>query len=359
MPAYKANNGRWYCSFYYTDADGQRKKKKKSGFALKREAEAWERDFLTKHNPNEDEILSLPFDSFLDRYIADKTPHVKAGTLRVRENIIRKHLKGQFKQPLNQLTASTLQHWINQLSKQDYADGYIKFIITLLKAVFNHAERLYGLSPNPVKRLTMPPKKDGKKEILFWTLDDFNKAIQTIDDIQAKTELTVLFWSGLRKGELYALRWSDLEEGAITISKTYTRLHGKANITPPKTPGSNRRIALPDIALEALQQWKDKTPDPTDDGFIFPWSANRIKKAIIKASKATGVKRIRVHDLRHSHASLLINQGANIKLISQRLGHAKTSITLDTYGHLYPSDEYKLIDGLNRLNNEVEAVKNE
>jgi integrase len=174
----------------------------------------------------------------------------------------------------------------------------------------------------------------------FWTYEEFQKAIKAIDNIKARTAITLLYYSGMRKGELLALTWEDLKGNKLTINKSYQRLHGQDLITPPKTSSSVRTILLPSQATEALHEWRRHSISET----IFPFEKEFIEKAIKEVSLETGIKRIRVHDLRHSHASYLISRGANIVLVAKRLGHAKPAETLNTYSHLFPDDEVKLID---------------
>ena len=163
--------------------------------------------------------------------------------------------------------------------------------------------------------------------------------------------LKLLFWTGLRIGEARALKSDDIdfENKTISVTKTYTHLKGKDVITTPKTKGSIRTIKIDDILAKDIKEYLDKARYILDDNFIFRYS-KLYYLAIFKniALKVLG-KSLRIHDLRHSHASFLINNGVDVLLISKRLGHTNTTMTLNTYSHLYPDKEGEAIDLINKI----------
>lgn len=343
MPAYQDKKTKtWYCRFYYGDPDGARCQKMKRGFKLKRDAEAWEREFLAAIKANH-EALSLNWPDFVDLYNKDTEGTIAKSTKQTRFYMNKNHIRHAFNQPIGEIKPSTIQAWTNELTN-DYSLSHSKKIYKHMRAVFNHAARLYGLNPNPCHRIRPPMKREVPQEMQFWTYEEFSKIIDNIEDIKAKTAIILLYWSGIRKGELLALQWSDINANKLRINKSLQRIEGRSLVTPPKTPGSIREIILPSQAVDALEEWRGALWGVHDSDFIFYWEKCFIEDGIRQACRDSGVKRIRVHDLRHSHASYLISKGANIKLISKRLGHTKTSITLDTYSHLFPSDEHLLID---------------
>ncbi|NLZ99536.1 MAG: site-specific integrase [Clostridiaceae bacterium] len=154
----------------------------------------------------------------------------------------------------------------------------------------------------------------------------------------------------MRKGELLALKWSRINFAGPTVDirEFYQRLRGKAVITPTKT-GESRIIRLPEVCIDQLKEYRRCIYDPATEDYIFPWEKRFIELGISKGCKEAGVKRIHVHGLRHSHASLLISLGVNIVLISKRLGHAEVSTTLDTYSHFFPDDEKTVVDQLDTV----------
>ena len=341
MPSYKDKSGKWYVKFYYTDHQGKRKQKLKRGFDLKRQADEFERNFLTDIESTRklDDDLLLPFDKFVDIFLIHKRQINAASSNQTDKYTFKNHIYGAFQKPISEITKPELQNWTNSLVNKDMGLVQIRKIYIAMRSVFNYAERVYGLTPNPVKGLIPPKKREAPTEMQFWTIKEFKTAIQAISDIKARTAITVLFYTGLRKGELYALTWDDYQGDYISIDKSLQKIEGEIVVTPPKTMSSIRKILMPSQVKDALNTWRPYTTGER----IFEWEKRFIEKGIQEAHEKTGVKRIRVHDLRHSHASYLISKGANIELISKRLGHAKTSMTMDIYGHLYPSDEIKLI----------------
>lgn len=349
MPAYKdEKRGTWYCKFYYTDYEGKSRQKYKRGFALKREAEAWEREFLQNVSYQPD----MPFSAFYDLYLKDVSPRLRAHTIQTKTYRVKNHILPFFGDlKLNEIDALTIRQWQNDRLKHIESLTYLKNLQKDLSAIFNHAVRFYNLKQNPCRLAGQPMKADEKTQpIRFWTLDEYSRVIDCIDDIKARTAVNLLYWSGMRKGELLALKWSriDFNGATVDICESYQRLRGKAVITPTKT-GESRIIRLPDVCMQQLIEYRQCIYDPFPDDFVFPWEKRFIELGISHACKAAGVKRIHVHGLRHSHASLLISLGVNIVLISKRLGHAKVSTTLDTYSHFFPDDEKTVIDQLDTV----------
>ena len=156
----------------------------------------------------------------------------------------------------------------------------------------------------------------------------------------------------LTKAELLALTPQDIDfdNKVIRITKSYQRLEGKDVVTDPKTPKSKRNVSMPDFLCEELKEYIGRLYGflPTDR--IFHLTKSFLHHEMTRGAGKAGVKRIRIHDLRHSHASLLISKlEVQPKLVSERLGHEKIQTTLDTYSHLYPDQSRNLADQLNGL----------
>lgn len=234
---------------------------------------------------------------------------------------------------------------------ENLSDTTIKNLVRALSILFNHAIKYYKLKENPcrdVGRLKNPNRE--KPKMKYWTHEEFSKVIKEITDAKGHLALDVLYYTGMRKGELLALEWADVdfEAGSITISKSLQRLNGaKETITPTKT-GETRTIRIHRFLADELLKFKESSTGTR----VFEWEKRFIEKAIEQGASAAGVSRIHVHGLRHSHASYLISKGVNIVLISKRLGHSKTSITFDTYSHFSTKDEEDLI-----LSTEKDNVK--
>ena len=180
------------------------------------------------------------------------------------------------------------------------------------------------------------------------TTKDPSQPILAIIDMLAST--------GMRIGELLALTYNDinLEEKTISINKSYQRLKGKDMITQPKTPKSIRVITMPDFLAEEFREYCSHLYGIMKKERLFRFTKSHMEHCMATGIERSGVKRIRLHDLRHSHASMLVDMGVAPLEIAERLGHEKVETTLNTYSHLYPSTQSKLAGLLDKKHEEEE-----
>ena len=166
----------------------------------------------------------------------------------------------------------------------------------------------------------------------------------------------ILYWTGMRIGELLALTYKDIdfEKRTISVNKSYQRLEGKDIITPPKTPKSKRIITIPNFLKEELEEYISHLYGVMENERMFRFTKSYMEHEMVRGIKASGVKRIRLHDLRHSHASLLVEMGFTPLAIAGGLGHEKIETTLNTYSHLYPNKQGELADRLEEENSKEE-----
>lgn len=141
----------------------------------------------------------------------------------------------------------------------------------------------------------------------------------------------------------------DFEKNTLDITKSLQRIKKQDVVTPPKTPKSIRNIIIPDFVMNEIKAYMSKLYDLKDTDRVFPFTKSYINNAMAGACKKSGVKKIRIHDIRHSHASYLINLGCAPLLISERLGHEKVQTTLSTYSHLYPNKHQEVVDMIQNL----------
>lgn len=156
----------------------------------------------------------------------------------------------------------------------------------------------------------------------------------------------------MTKAELLALSLADFnaEGKVLSITKSYQRINGRDVITEPKTAKGKRMISLPDFLVAELDEYVSKLYGIMANDRLFMITKSYLEKEMIRGSELSGVKKIRLHDLRHSHASLLISKlGAQPNLVAERLGHEKIQTTLSTYSHLYPNQSRDLANQLNEL----------
>ena len=333
-------SGKWYSKFRYTDWTGQRVQKKKTGFSTKREAQEWEREFLAKMAASCD----MSFASLVELYMSDCKTRLRATTWENKQHLIEKKLLPYFGSiPINEITPLMIRNWQNTLmdfkqkNGKPYAKTYLKTINNQMAAILNYAVKYYNLSGSPAA-IAGSMGKSKADTMLFWTEDEFKTFIQVIDKPTPYCVFNILFYTGIREGELLALSLSDFDfaNRVLHITKNFVVVKRQEIIYEPKTPKSKRDITLPDFLCAIVQDYASRLVDyePTDR--LFPFTKSWVNSQLKSGCKKSGVKKIRVHDLRHSHASLLIHMGFPILAVSERLGHEKIQTTLELYGHLYP-----------------------
>ena len=337
--------GKWLIQYRYTDWQGKRRKSTKRGFATKREAEEWLRNFLITQNADFD----MKFEEFWKMYCADMETRLREHTMRTKKYIVDLKILPYFgKKRVNDITAADIRQWQNELIKKGYSPTYLKTINNQLSAIFNYAVRYYDLKSNPCAKAGSMGKSKAE-EMDFWTGEEFRKFIDSVMNKRLSyMAFMTLYWTGMRLGELLALtpKDVDLEKRTISITKSYQRLGRKDVITPPKTPKSKRVITIPEFLAADIKDYMDSLYDLQEGDRLFPITKYYLEHEMQRGIKESGVKRIRLHDLRHSHASLLIELGFSPLEIANRLGHEKVETTLNTYAHLYPNKQTKLADRL-------------
>ena len=337
--------GKWLIQYRYTDWQGKRRKSTKRGFATKREAEEWLRNFLITQKADFD----MKFADFWKMYCADMETRLREHTMRTKKYIVELKILPYFgNKRVNDITAADIRQWQNELIKMGYSPTYLKTINNQLSAIFNYAVRYYDLKSNPCAKAGSMGKSKAE-EMDFWTGEEFRKFIDSVMNKRLSyMAFMTLYWTGMRLGELLALNPKDvdLKKRTISITKSYQRLGKKDVITPPKTPKSKRVITIPEFLAADIKDYMDSLYDLQEDDRLFPITKYYLEHEMQRGIKESGVKRIRVHDLRHSHASMLIELGFSPLEIANRLGHEKVETTLNTYAHLYPNKQTKLAERL-------------
>lgn len=337
--------GKWLIQYRYTDWQGKRRKSTKRGFKTKREAEEWLRNFLMTQTSDFD----MKFDEFLKLYYADMETRLREHTMRTKKYIIELKILPYFGQKrINDIKAADIRNWQNELIKQGYSPTYLKTINNQLSAVFNYAVKYYDLKGNPCAKAGSMGKSKAE-EMNFWTKEEFMQFIDSVmDKRQSYMAFMLLYWTGMRLGEVLALTPADIdfEKRTISITKSYQRLGKQDVITPPKTRKSKRIITIPEFLIADLQDYLSSLYEVKDTDRLLPVTKYYLEHEMKRGIKVSGVKKIRVHDLRHSHASLLVEMGFSPLEIADRLGHEKIETTLNTYSHLYPNKRTVLAEKL-------------
>lgn len=307
MAVYKEEKtNTWRVIYRYTDWTGEKKQTQKRGFKTKREAQAWEREQLHKASAD----LDMTFASFFEQYTADMQTRIKENTWATKEHIIRTKLIPYFgKLKMSSITAQQIITWQNELMNYKDEKGnplspvYLKTIHNQLSAIFNHAVKYYNLRENPCKKAGSMGKKKNR-EMLFWTKEEYLKFAEVMmDKPLSYYAFEMLYWCGIREGELLALTPADFnfEKNTVSINKSYQRLNGQDLITTPKTEKSNRVIQMPQFLCDELQDYLKQLYGVEPDSRMFPISKSYLHREMDRGCKQTGVKRIRIHDLRHPY----------------------------------------------------------
>ncbi|WP_338956848.1 site-specific integrase [Fusobacterium nucleatum] len=339
--------GRWNARFTIKLLNNKTKRVFKRGFKNKKEALEYEKETILNNTLG----ASIPFKNAVNQYLEFKKPRLKESTYINLECLLKK-ITFFDNLLMSEITPIQVSSFQNELIKI-YKSSTIKNINTQIKMLFTWCVRYKGLTNNPfnmVDRL----KLETKKRMDIITVDEFNKIIEQVDKPDMKLMFKILFWTGLRLGEARALKIDDIDfkNKSISVTKTYTELKEKDIITTPKTKESIRTIKIDDVLTQEIKDYLDKARYILNNDFIFCYTKPYYLEIFKRIALRVLGKRLRIHDLRHSHASFLINNGVDVLLISKRLGHSNTAMTLNVYSHLYSDKENKAIDIINKLKKE-------
>lgn len=327
-------NGTYFVQIKYRDPiTGKQRSKKKRGFRLKREAKAAEAEMIASVKASD----GFTFHQLADQWEASM--QASPDTRRKHKEHFEKRFAEYYDMPIGDITKPMLSRWRNELIMTDYSTGTKNHTISFVKGVFKYGHEVYDLKDTG-SFLTLLKKTDEEhmKEMAVWTPEEFNQFIQAVGAQIYRTFFELLYWTGMRRGEAIALQKSDLHDGWLDVHASQrTAAEG---LKPTKT--KVRRKVLIDADLQ-----KKLEPYRAGTGYLLgdknALSPTTIDRYFQKAIQASGVKPIRIHDLRHSHATWLINNGANIVAVSKRLGHASIEQTLKTYTHLLQDTDDQLI----------------
>ena len=339
MSIKKENNGTYTVNFVRTDIiTNQKTRTKKRGFKTLREAKAFERTLNA-------DTSEQPFHHIFNEWLASK--EITEVTRKDTQQLFDKYLSDLSTLTYKDMDKPFMLSIRSKISQLEISAVVKNKLIGIIKGTFKYLSEYYDLSD------TSKVLKNFKREtpeMNIWTPQEFK---QFEDSLVGKYDSYIpffhlLFWSGMRKGEARALLIDDLdiENSAISINKSMRRY--KTSLKPPKTATSKRKIKIDINTLELLKPLK------SHEKWLFgdykPLNLNMINKAFQYGIEKSGLKKIRIHDLRHSHATFLICSGANIVAVSKRLGHKSINMTLSTYTHLLKEAESELVEIINVAN---------
>ena len=373
MPIYKTKkknkfgDSQYRVTYNYTDSDGNYRQKSKLVYGY---AEA--KTALTKleaQKDYQDETKSITIQALYDYYISNKTHEVRESSLRKTEGILKIHILPYLKNvKLKNLTTKALEQWKETISKKDIKVSTKQNAYKEFRAMLNYGVRLGYLKENLLLKIgNFKNPYDfeiSEEKIQYYTTEEYKKYIsgielKTVSDWAYYTFFSIAFYTGTRKGENNAVRWLDLEDNILTIRRSVTqKLKGKGDVfTPPKNKASYRKLQIPTPLIEILNKQREiqkKNYSNWNEEFLICGGEKCLRDTAIsnkniELSKKANLKTIRIHDFRHTHATLLINEGINIQEIARRLGHSDVQTTLRVYSHLYPREEERAIKILNNI----------
>lgn len=370
MPVYKDKNGKWFAQYNYKDPNGSYKSAKSKHYDTKAEAT---KQLAIMQTEKIQAHSSLTFNDVFKEYFEEQKTKVKPTTLS-HYPALWDHIKDNLGDIIiERLTIPRYKAFKEYLDKRvigtktdengDETPVYMsvtrknrchKFIKTLCKLAYDNHGVVCNI-PERVGGFVDPINLDSEEEeIVFITEEEFNSFIESVDGIEFKTLFRFLFYEGTRIGEALALNWHDIDfnKGLLKITKTYTSKlnkdfqNGQLFVSRPKTKKSIRTIPIEKTTLEALKSlhsyYQESLFGFNDDMFVFggirPLSESTIASKKDKALDDNGIKRITIHQFRHSCASYLFEKGAKITAVQKYLGHSKMTTTLNIYTHLYPED---------------------
>jgi len=349
----KDNRGKWHVRFRISS-----KQIHLSGFDTKREAE----NAYIIH-PKDKQIAEKDFPTFKElftQFIDYKKSNIKDSTIHSYKIHYKLYLTKFHNFKINKINEINIIEWQHEINKSKLGFNTKSNIWSSLTGILSFATTIYKI-PNPIKAVKGFRNNEPRKEMQFWANEEFNIFINGFNenDIIYKTFFTCLFYLGLRKGEALALTWHDIDftKATCRINKTYSRKTTDGNkykITAPKTTNSNRTILIPDTALKHFANLYEHYENMIGKEIKKEWFVFGLENPICETQfdkkrdtiiKKTNVKKIRIHDLRHSHASDLLRRGASIMFVAKRLGNTEKQI-LETYAHQMPTEEYDIIKKL-------------
>lgn len=352
MSVRQEENGTWTAQVWYHDYNGERRHKTKRGFETEEEALAWHDEYAVEAEGS----VSSSLAAFVETYLEDIRPRIRESTYENKVYTIKsKILPYLGHMRMDEIEPVDIVRWQNRLMKatnsrgEQYSPTYLRTVNNQLTAIFNHASRLYGLKDNPCKK-TQRMGSSEASEMQFWTKEEYLKFADAISDKPFSYHaFEVLYWCGLREGEMLALTPNDLdfERSLLYVRKSYRRAHGQDIITDPKTPKSVRKVQMPTFLRDELEEYVKQLGIAPDER-IFTVTKHCLYHEMKRGSQLAGVKKIRVHDLRHSHVSLLIDLGFSAVAIADRLGHENADITF-RYAHLFPDKQSAMADALDEM----------
>lgn len=303
----------------------------------------------------------ITIDKAFENYIAYISNRLKPTTVLGRKRKIKKHVLPVFNNKnIYEINDTDFINWQNYIKDLGYSNSFNNQIFSMIKGFFDYLAKFYNIENFAIKFGKVHNFSfEEKKELNVWTLQEFKKFIKVVDNTIYHALFSFLFFTGVRKGEALALKFTDVKGKYVAINKTLTKefFNGKRIELSTKTKQSTRKIRIDwklRSELNFLRNYYTKIYGYFDESFyVFggkqPISTTTLERKKNNYCQLAGVKQIRIHDFRHSHATILYHKKVKIKYIQLRLGHSDIATTLNTYIHIDDNYEKKVYNTLNFL----------
>lgn len=360
MPIKKMNNGTYKVdvSLGLNKITNKRERTTRRGIATLKEAKDVERDLLNKRDLNEN-VIGIKAIKVINDYLEYSRNFDKPSSHLKKTNVFKNYITPFLLNiKLNDFNLSYAQKFKESLLGLYISNNYKRYIIAMMSSFFNYAVKHDYINKNPMKQIDNFKKE--KVTMSYWTLSEFNTFIKWVDDVMYKTMFWILYYTGMRKGELLALTLKDIDliNNTININKSCSYVTGKGYIlSTPKTTESKRVIYINKKTVVVINEYinyikeqysfDNTTPLFSINGELVP--KETLRRNFKYYQRLAGLPDIRIHDLRHSHVALLIYLGQDSLSIKKRLGHSDITITLNTYGHLYDDAQKELANKLDEI----------
>ena len=357
---------RWYAVVNYPDPDrpGKRKQRSAGSAATRKEAQALLDQVMAEHRKKAyRKPTEMSVANYLDMWLDAQKLQLKPKTIESYGHMVTRLSKELGHNELSQLNAMKISQALLNMKERGAKERTLEYCYVVFKKALSDAKKQNLLPVNPMEGVAKP--QNHRPPRIPLTVDQVKTFLTSIPQGQFKSLITVLIYTGLRRGEILGLRWSDLdlEHGMVNIQQAMVDIHGQMTASTPKSRTASRSVALPPTVVKLLVEQKvvqdghkAKLGDNyCDHNLVFasklgtPLSPSRLRKQINSALSTAGLPHITIHDLRHTHATLLLLAGVHPKIVSERLGHRDINITLNTYSHVLPGMQKRAAQAVEKI----------